>query len=87
MWLCDSTSDCRSRGPGFDATCCFETWAISFTPRMFLLDETLKAVGPFYLVFMSREVKDQTQRNFKKPVVDSLTLEKEHSDENKPHMC
>ena len=45
---------------GFKTTCyCFETWAISFTPLCLCLsEETLKAVGPFYLVSMPGEVKD-----------------------------
>ena len=30
-----------------------------------LLDETIKAVGPFYLVSMPGEVKDPTSRNWK----------------------
>ena len=50
-------------GPGFKTTCCrFKTWAISFTPLCpCLSEETLKAVGPFYLVSMPGEVKDPTQ--------------------------
>ena len=41
---------------------CFETWASSFTPYcLYLSDEILKAVGPFYLVSMSGEVKGPTQ--------------------------
>ena len=37
------------------------TLAIPFTPPcQCLSDETLKAVGPFYLVSMSGEVKDPT---------------------------
>ena len=53
-------TDVRSRGPGFETTCCcFETWAISFTPLCpCLSEETLKCVGPFYLVSMPGEVKD-----------------------------
>ena len=47
--------------------------------------KTLKAVGPFYLVSMPGEVKDPMQGNGK-TVVDSLTLEKETS-ENKPLLC
>ena len=39
-----------------------ETLAISFTPLcQCLSEETLKAVGPFYLVPMPGEVKDPTQ--------------------------
>ena len=39
----------------------FGTLAIPFTPPcQCLSDETLKAVGPFYLVSMSGEVKDPT---------------------------
>ena len=53
----------RSNGPGFKATCCrFKTWAISFTPLCSCLSEdTLKAVGPFYMVSMPGEVKYPTQ--------------------------
>ena len=44
----------------------FETWAISFTPLCMCLSEgTLKAVGPFYLVSISGEVKYHLQRNGK----------------------
>ena len=39
-----------------------ETLAISFTPLcQCLSEETLKAIGPFYLVSMPGEVKDRTQ--------------------------
>ena len=39
----------------------FETWTNSFTPLCpCLLEETLKAVVPFFLVSMPGEVKDQT---------------------------
>ena len=41
---------------------CIEIWASLFTqhcPR--LSEETLRAVGPFYLMSMSVEVKDHTQ--------------------------
>ena len=52
----------RSKGPGFKTTSCrFKTWAISFTPLCLCLsEETLKAVGPFYLMSMPGEVKDPT---------------------------
>ena len=52
-----------SSGPGFKTTCChFKTWAISFTPLgPCLSEETVKAVGPFYLVSTPGEVKDPTQ--------------------------
>ena len=48
---------------GSKATCCrFKTWANLFTPLCSCLsEETLKAVGPFYLVSMPGEVKDPTQ--------------------------
>ena len=36
-----------------------------------LLEETLKAVGPFYLVSMPGEVKDHTRGKCVSPVVDS----------------
>ena len=40
----------------------FETWASSLAPHCLCFsDETLKAVGPFYLVSMPGEVKDPTQ--------------------------
>ena len=41
----------------------FESWARSFTPHCLRLsEETLEAVGPFYLVSMPGEVKyDPTQ--------------------------
>ena len=53
----------RSKGPGFKTTCGrFKTWANLFTPLCSCLsEETLKAVGPFYLVSMPGEVKDPTQ--------------------------
>ena len=38
------------------------------------LEQTLAAIGPFYLVSMAEEVKDPTQENGK-PVVDSVRLE------------
>ena len=55
------------RGPGFKTTFChFETWAIFFTPLCpCLSEETLRAVGPFYLGSMPGEVKDPTQVNGK----------------------
>ena len=49
---------------GFESHCGklrFGTLAIPFTPLcQCLLEETLKAVGPFYLVSMLEEVKDPT---------------------------
>ena len=49
------------------------TLAISFTPLcQCLSEETLKAVGPFYMVPMPGEVKDPTQGVNVKPVVDSV---------------
>ena len=66
-WSCGRTSGFRSRGPGFETNYCrFETWAISFTPPCPRLSEdTLKAVGPFYLESKPGEVKDPTQGNGK----------------------
>ena len=50
-----------------------ETFAISLTPlSQCLSDETLKAVGPFYLVSMSGDVKDPTQGSNVQPDVDSI---------------
>ena len=47
--------------PHFSKTFCFGTLAIPFTPLCQCLSgETLKAVGPFYLVSMPGEVKDPT---------------------------
>ena len=49
---------------GFESRCgklCFGTLAIPFTPLcQCLSEETLKAVGPLYLVSMPGEVKDPT---------------------------
>ena len=75
-WSCGRSSGFRSKGPGFKTTCCcFKIWAISFTPLcLCLLEETVKAVGASYLVSMPGEVKDSTQGNGKKPVVDSVLL-------------
>ena len=42
---------------------CFKTWASLFNPHcLFLSAETLKAVGPLYLVPVPGEIKDPTQR-------------------------
>ena len=44
----------------------FGTLAIPFTPhRQCISEETLKAVGPFHLVSMLREVKDPTSPHWK----------------------
>ena len=44
----------------------WKTLAISFTPLcQCLSEETLKAVGPFYLVSMPGEVKDPTSLHWK----------------------
>ena len=68
--------------------CILETLAISFTPLcQCLSEETLKAVGPFYLVSMPGEVKYPTSLHWKcVTAVDSTT----HSNPppptcNKPH--
>ena len=54
-----------------------EIWPVSFTPLCLCFSEdTLKAVGPFYLVFMPGEVKTIRGWKMKKSVVDPLTLEK-----------
>ena len=59
--------DWQSSGRGFES--CWgrlETLAISFTPLcQCLSEETLKAVGPFYLVSMPGEVKDPTSLHWK----------------------
>ena len=50
------------RDRGSKPPACFKTWANLFTPLCSCLsEETLKAVGPFYLVSMPGEVKDPTQ--------------------------
>ena len=54
----------RPGGPGFESHCGdfdFELLAIPFTPLcQCLSEETLKSVGPFYLVPMPGEVNDPT---------------------------
>ena len=56
----------------------FEAWAISFTPLCLCLsEETVKAVGPSYLVSMPGEVKYPTQGNGKKHVMDSIAPERD----------
>ena len=55
----------------------FGTLAILFASLcQCLSEETLKAIGPFYLVSMPGEVKDPTKRVNVQPVVDSTTLSK-----------
>ena len=57
------TGDRTVRGTGSNPTgqLRFRTLAIPFTPLcQCLSEETLKAVGPFYLVSMPGEVKDPT---------------------------
>ena len=45
---------------------CFEAWEIFFTPLCLCLSEdTVNAVGPFYLVPVLGEVKDPMQGNGK----------------------
>ena len=54
----------------------FEAWAIPFTPIcLCLLEETVKTVGPFYMVHRPWEVKDPTQGNEKS--CDGLTKSRE----------
>ena len=49
-----------------DHLCHFEAWAISVTPLCpCLWEETVKAVGPFYLGSMPGELKDPMQGNEK----------------------
>ena len=59
----DWTGD-RTVPAGFESHCGklrFGTLAIQFTPLcQSLSEETLKAVGPFYLMYMPVEVKDST---------------------------
>ena len=54
--------DWRPGGSGFESR--FGTLANLFTP-LCLSEETLKAVGPFYLVSMPGEVKDPTSLHWK----------------------
>ena len=52
--------DCRPGGPGFEYCCgnfALELWQFRLPT---LSEETLKAVGPFYLVSMPGAVKDPT---------------------------
>ena len=56
----------------------FGTLAILFTPLcQCLSEETLKAVGPFYLVSMAGELKDPTQGVNVQSAVDSTTVREE----------
>ena len=56
----------------------FESFAIPFARRCLRLsDETLKAVGAFYLVSMTGEVKYPTEEVNVHPVVDSLDPDKD----------
>ena len=62
--------DWRQGGPGFESRCGnlirFGTLAIPFTPLcQCLSEETLKTVGPFYLVSMPGEVKYPTSLHWK----------------------
>ena len=62
-WVRASTGDRTVDGssPTSVKTVCFGTLAIPFTPLcQCLSDEIVKAVGPFYLLSMSGEVKDPT---------------------------
>ena len=66
-WLSGLAVDWRPDGQWFESRCGknfslrFGTLAIPFTPPcQCLSDETLKAVGPFYLVSMPGEVKYPT---------------------------
>ena len=62
-WARELTGDRTVKGssPAAVITFRFGTLAIPFTPPcQCLSDETLKAVGPFYLVSMPGEVKDPT---------------------------
>ena len=62
--------DWQPGGPGFESCCdnfASELWQFRL-PRLAsqcLLEETLKAVGPFYLVSMPGEVKDPTSPHWK----------------------
>ena len=69
QWLADVK---RSECPGFESRwCLLRTSAVS-VPRIFqcLPDETIKTVGPFYLVSMPEEVKYRTHGGNVSPVVD-----------------
>ena len=62
QWSRGRAPDCQSRGRWFNPTCRhFDTSAISYTSHYLCLsEETLKAGGPFYLVYMPGEVKAPT---------------------------
>ena len=64
-WVRLRALDWRPGGPGFESCCgnfASELLAIPFTPLcQCLSEETLKTVGPFYLVSMPVEVKYPTQ--------------------------
>ena len=62
-WIRASTGDRMVDGSSLTSvkTFRFGTLAISFTPLcQCLSDETVKAVGPFYMLSMPGEVKDPT---------------------------
>ena len=62
-WVRASTGDLMVDGSSLTSvkTFRFGTLAISFTPLcQCLSDETVKAVGPFYMLSMPGEVKDPT---------------------------
>ena len=66
-WVRVSTGDRTVDGssPTSVKTFLFGTLAIPFTPLcQCLSDETVKAVGPFYLVSIPGEVKDPTSPNW-----------------------
>ena len=64
---CGRASDFLVKGTGIQNHLRrFKAWATSFTPLcLYLLEETVKAVGLFYLVPQPGEVKDPTQGNGK----------------------
>ena len=63
QWSCGRASGFRSRGPGFKTV--VSKLRQFFSPPLCscLSEETLRAVGPFYLVSMPEGVKDPTQGN------------------------
>ena len=77
-WSCGRVSGFQSKEPGFEITSTIWKLGQFHSPHYAChSEETVKAVGPFYLVSMPGEVKDPTQGNGKKTVMDSLTLEKD----------
>ena len=79
-WSCGRAPDWQSRDSGSSAAVLKLRQFRAPHICLCLSEETLKASGPFYLVSVPGEVKDSTQEVNVYPVVDSLILEKDNSE-------